>query len=164
MRLDRRSALGGFSAALLATALDARFGAARADEPLGAAAPFSFDLLTEEMRALAGRPHPEAAPPAGALAELSYADYRRIRFRPERARWREPGSEIRVHAFHTGWLFGEPVRLFEVTDGAAREMRFTARDFAYPAALADRLPADFALPGVAGFRLHHRLNRPDVFD
>ena len=163
MRLDRRTALGGLSAALISTAVGTRPTGAqnRATAPADS---FSFELLTEEMRDLARRPHAAASPPSGVLGELTYADYRRIRFRPDRARWREPGSEFHVHGFHTGWLFGEPVRLFEVSEGAAREMRFTARDFEYPEELAERLTDDLALPGVAGFRLHHRLNRPDIFD
>ncbi len=163
-RLDRRAAIAGLSAAVISTGL-VGVGPGRAQD--GSALParrFSFDLLTEEMRDLAGRPPAAAAPLAGILGDLTYADYRRIRFRPDRARWSDSGSEFHVHAFHTGWLFGEPVRLFEVSDGEAREMRFTARDFVYPDAIARRLPDDFAMPGVAGFRLHCQLNRPDVFD
>jgi glucans biosynthesis protein len=71
---------------------------------------------------------------------------------------------FRLHAFHTGWLYGDPVRLYDVSDGTVREMRFTTDDFDYRGGMAGRMQAGMDLPGVAGFRLNHPLNRPDVFD
>lgn len=126
--------------------------------------PFSFETLTEEMRVLAGESYEEPDRPEGFLGELEYDDYRLIRFNDARARWSETDDPFHLHAFHTGWLFGAPVRLFEVEDGMAREMTFSTADFEYLNELADRVPADAELPGVAGFRLNHPLNRPDKFD
>lgn len=125
--------------------------------------PFSFDGLSERMQARAREAFAPAAPPAGFLADLTYDDYRQIRYRPDSARWQDDGF-FTVHAFHMGWLFGEPVRLFEVTDGAALEMLFSTDDFEYRNDLAEKVPEHFVLPGVAGFRLNTPLNRPDVYD
>ena len=159
-RLARRQ----FLAAGMATAL-VGLGApglrpARADD----AGPhrFSFDLLTERMRALAAAPF--APPPQidGPLAGLDYDDYRLLQFDP--ARRRPVGPDAELAAFPPGWLFREPVDLFLVTDGVAAPFAFSQDDFVKLNDLADRLPPFDALPGVAGFRLHHPLNRPDVMD
>jgi glucans biosynthesis protein len=139
--------------------------AAPADAPAG----FSFDALADEMRAAAGRPFvpaPALNLDAGSWwGELDYDGYRLIRFRDERSRWAEDEEAAwRVGAFHMGWLFPEPVHLFDVSDGAQQEMQFSTEDFEYLGALSARVPASSALPGVAGFRLNWPLNRPDRSD
>ena len=126
--------------------------------------PFSFDLLTEEMRERA-LTDPEPVPPLeGFLADLGYDEYRQINFLPDRARWAVDGSPFRVQAYHMGWLFAEPVRIFDVADGTAQEIVFSTDDFEYRHELGERVPQHFNLPGVAGFRLHYGLNRADVLD
>ncbi|MBI1173394.1 glucan biosynthesis protein D [bacterium] len=125
---------------------------------------FSFDLLTEDMKNLAAKPHETAPAPEGFLGKLSYDDYRLIRFRDDRARWNEEGSNFRLAAFHMGWLFTEPVVMYEVADGRAAEMQFSTDDFEYLNDLASRVPEHASLPGVAGFRLNYALNRPDKLD
>lgn len=134
------------------------------EAPVAAAQQFSFDLLTEEMRLLSTQPHVTASAPEGFLGDLDYDDYRLIRFKDDRARWLEEKTRFRLAAFHMGWLFPEPVRLFEVTDGTASELLFSTDDFEYLNDLATRVPQHADLPGVAGFRLNHPLNRPDKWD
>jgi len=138
-------------------------------EPVPASAPvstpFSFDLLTEQMREMAGRGYEEPPRPTGALGELQYDDYRSINFRGDRARWADnPSSLFRVSAFHMGWLYREPVQMFQIADGTATEMEFSTDDFEYYNNLSDRFQPHLELPGVAGFRLSTPLNRPDIFD
>lgn len=135
-------------------------------ETAASAAPqqFDFDLLTAQMRALATLPHEPPVLVPSFLDDLKYDDYRLIRFRPDRARWAEEGSFFQLHAFSMGWLFKEPVLLFEVTGDQAVQMPITTDDFEYLNELATRIPAHAEMPGVAGFRLHHPLNRPDVWD
>ncbi len=125
---------------------------------------FSFDMLTETMRQKAlAEPQPPA-PLEGFLAELGYDDYRKITFRNDRARWNEPGRLFRMQAFHMGWLFKEPVQVYEVVDGTAREMVFSTDDFEYRPELAERVPPHFDMPGVAGYKLLYPLNRADRLD
>lgn len=135
-----------------------------AEAPVAAAQQFSFDLLSEEMRQLATQPHVTAPPPEGFLGDLTYDDYRLIRFRDDRSRWADEATRFRLAAFHMGWLFPEPVRLFEVDDGMASELLFSTDDFEYLNDLVKRVPEHAELPGVAGFRLNHPLNRPDKWD
>ncbi len=126
--------------------------------------PFDFDILTAEMRARAKK-----APAAPEQAELplgplGYDDYRLIAFKAERARWRGAETPFRLHAFHMGWLFEEPVRLYDLREGMARPMRFGTQDFDYRGRLSDKAGEMADLPGVAGFRLNAPLNRPDRED
>ena len=136
-----------------------------APAPAAPQQPFSFDALSAEMQALSTQPPQSPAQPAGFLADLTYDDYRLIRFNPARARFADiPDAQFQLHAFHMGWLFKEPVLLSEVADGMATPMGFGTDDFIYERQARDHVPEHADLPGVAGFRLHNPLNRPDIFD
>ncbi|MFD2172664.1 glucan biosynthesis protein [Rhodobacter lacus] len=128
--------------------------------------PFSFETLTDTMRALAAAgPDAPATLPDSFLSKLTYDLYRLIRFDPERARFSDvENSHFLLHAFHMGWLFKEPVLLYQVENGMAQPMEFGTDDFIYERESRDKVPEHIPLPGVAGFRLHAPLNRPDLFD
>jgi glucans biosynthesis protein len=104
---------------------------------------------------LAHQPY-QAAPTSGApLAALSYDDYRDIRFRPERARWRDSGSLFQLQFFPLGRGYIQPLRLFELQDGQARALEVPASDFEVGRVASSVQP----LPGAAGWRLSFPLNR-----
>lgn len=166
-RLTRRRLLqAATSCVALASGAALAWPALAQDAAAQTAAPqqFSFDLLTEEMRAAATEAYVPGEKPTGFLGDLKYDDYRQIQFNPEKARWEGTDSLFRVQAFHMGWLFGEPVRMFEVTNGTSTEMQFSTDDFMYYNELAARVAPHTPLPGVAGFRLNMPLNRPDIYD
>ena len=123
--------------------------------------PFSFDALTEDARARAASDHEPPRREEEFAKGVTYDDYRRINFDPERMRFGHEGSQFRLAAFHLGWLFEEPVGLFEVVDGRAVPMTFHTDDFLYYEGLRF---IESALPGVSGFRLATPLNRPGAFD
>lgn len=168
LSLGRRDLLVAMSASAVLLATTGLPGLARAQtaEAPAPAAPqqFSFDLLTEEMRLLATVPYAPPEHVASFLDDLKYDDYRLIRFRPDRARWAEEDSLFQLHAFSMGWLFTDPVLLFELTGDQATPLTVSTDDFEYLNDLATRIPPHAEMPGVAGFRLHHPLNRPDVMD
>ncbi len=125
---------------------------------------FSFDILTERMRAMAAESYSEpAADLPGPLADLDYDGHRAIRYRPDHALWRDAG-QFQLQAFHMGWLFAVPVRIHEIVDGRERVVQFKGTDFEYRPPLDEQAFAGLDLPGVAGFRLHNPLNRADVYD
>lgn len=127
--------------------------------------PFSFDTLSATMRDTASKQPQTATLPDSFLTRLNYDEYRLIRFNPDRARFADTEhSRFRLQAFHMGWLFKEPVLLYEVANGQAWLLGFDTDDFIYERQARDIVPEHEALPGVAGFRLHTPLNRPDVFD
>lgn len=163
-RLSRRRLLA--SAASIALLRAAAIPAQAADLPPPGTA-FSFDILTDWMRAAADKPFVEPVKPEGFMGDLTYDDYRLIRFNPARIRWTAAGAGgggFRMDAFHTGWLFGEPVQVHDVSAGTVQPMEFTTDDFIYQGDLAARVPAHTAMPGVAGFRVLYPLNRPDKLD
>jgi glucans biosynthesis protein len=121
---------------------------------------FSFDWLSEKMKAAAASRPPEPEEIKGFLSTLNYDEYNRIRFAPDRTRWAEQDN-FRLNAFHMGWLFKEPVHIYEVTDGTALPMDFGSQDFLYG---FEREVPEFTMPGVAGIRLMAPFNRSDKFD
>nr|MCU0950542.1 glucan biosynthesis protein G [Burkholderiaceae bacterium] len=86
----------------------------------------------------------------------NYDKHRDIRFRPERALWRDAGLPFEVQFFHPGWLFADPVRVHEVTAQGEREISVDPRDFDYGKNQLD--PAAWPKLGFAGFRVHYPLN------
>lgn len=167
--MRRRVVTGLLSSAAAATFAPARPVLAQAaagtpDVSTSQGQAFSFDWLTDTMRAAAEDPPKAAETVEGFLAEFDYDDYQRVRFRRDRIRWAERESApFHLNAFHLGWLFNEPVHLNEVVDGTALPMRFSTADFDYTDVKSD-IPANFEMPGVAGFRVMTPLNRADHHD
>ncbi|EPX78730.1 glucan biosynthesis protein [Salipiger mucosus] len=158
--LTRREALGAAAGAACLVA-GVRPAAAQADDE---GARFSFAMLTERMRELSKEPYAAPEQPELPLPELDYDAYRHIRFRNDHGPWNGPDAPFRLHAYHLGWLFPEPVTLNEVVDGVARPVSFTTSDFRYDGPLEGEVDADTDLPGIAGFRLNAPLNTPERFD
>lgn len=127
-----------------------------------------FEQVTEQARQLAGKPYkaPQSPLPES-VANLSYNDYRNIRFRQENALWR--GERLfEVQFFHPGFLYDHPIDIHVLHDGQVEELRFTPNMFRYDGettAVHDALATiDPAKLGFAGFRLHYPLNTPDYKD
>ena len=150
-------------AALLAPAAFAQ-DAAAPEQTAPAGEAFSFDLLSERMQQASQSDPASPAQVQGFLADLGYDAYQRIRFSKDHARWSDDeAARFRLHAFHLGWLFKEPIRMHEIVDGQALPMGFGVEDFDYSSYEGD-VPQDLDMPGVAGFRLHNQLNRADTWD
>ncbi len=91
----------------------------------GAAAAFGFDDVAEAARRDAALPYqaPSTALPRE-LATLSYDGQRDIRYRPERAIWREQGLPFELQLFHRGGRQPLLVQIHEIVAGQARELRY----------------------------------------
>lgn len=163
LSMTRRSAIAGLlaSTAMGMSPLSAQE-AAGDDAPETAGTPFSFDWLSARMKEMAASEPASAEKLPGFTAELSYDEYQRIRFAPERNRWADH-TRFRMNAFHPGWLFNEPVHVFEIVDETAQPMVFSTDDFDY-SSLDRQIPEHFELPGAAGVRIMAPLNRADKFD
>ncbi len=126
--------------------------------PALAARAFGFDDVAREAAALAAKPY--TVPPADpALAALSYDAYRSIRFRPERALWKDAGLNFEAYFYPLGRTFTRPLRLHEVVDGQARVLEVPAAAFRNDGDAKVRPAA-----GAAGFRLNFPLNDPKRTD
>jgi periplasmic glucans biosynthesis protein len=134
---------------------------------IGALAPalagaFGLDEVTQEARALAGKPYVKPPIADKRRAALDYDAYRRIQFRAESALWRAQGLPFEMHFFPLGWGFHRPLRLAEIVDGKAVPLTITAQAFNNDGVLPPERPN--APVGVAGWRLTYPLNEPGKRD
>ena len=122
--------------------------------PIGKLQAFDFAWLKGHARALAGAAYqPPEQPLPKILTNLDWDQYQAIRFRTDRAQWAGDGVDFRVQFFHPGPLFKEPVRIYEVVNGQAREIVYDPAmfDFRNSGINIASLPKDL---GFAGFRVH----------
>ncbi len=154
--VDRRDILSGFIAAGL-------FAASTMRASSQAPQPFAHDAVIDRARDLASRPYEQQAGIApDVLRNLNFDQHRDIRFRQDRALFGDSGANFRLHMFHLGFLYNRSVALNVVRDGAVLPVPYSADLFDY-----GRNRFEPGLPpnlGFAGFRIHHTLNDPRVFD
>ncbi|WP_343058796.1 glucan biosynthesis protein [Aurantimonas endophytica] len=114
--------------------------------------------IRERARLLSLEPY---VPKPVVAGDLTYDQYRSIRFNPSRALWANRDDlAFQADFFHVGGLFKHEVALFEVAEGAARPIRYVPDMFDFGAeAEAIRAVAD---PAFAGLRLHHPMNGLNV--
>lgn len=95
--------------------------------------------------------------------QLDYDKYREIQFRHDRALWGgQDKLPFNVEFFHPGYLYQEPVHLYEFTLTHLQPIRFTSDFFDYgQLRIAKQIPAD---TGYAGFRVLFPVNSPDKMD
>jgi periplasmic glucans biosynthesis protein len=129
------------------------------------ASAFGFEDVDLRAANLARAPYEAAKQdlPA-ALRNLTYDQYRDIRFRPDRALWRADRLPFEVAFFHRGGPFEPAVRVSEIIDGQLqRPLGFNANDFDYGANAIDRTRIGNNT-GFAGFRVHYNVNTPRYKD
>lgn len=97
-----------------------------------------------------------------ALQQLSYDQYRDIRFKPEMALWRNEQVPFRVELMPAGFLFQTPVKIAAVESGMASDLSGTPNMFALGPNVA-KLLANQTLP-LSGFRVRTLLNSRSVWD
>jgi glucans biosynthesis protein len=123
----------------------------------------ALDDVAAQARDLARAPYrSESADAVPWLKDLSYEEYRNIRFRPKQSVWRDAGLPFELQFFHVGRGFTRALKLYEVDGSVTRplEVRRDAFDYGRVTPPASGGP----LAEVAGFRVHYPLNRPDYKD
>lgn len=124
-----------------------------------------FDSIQSRARDLANKPYvpPNKDALPAWMSNLSYDQYRDIRFNPNQALWAADNLPFRAMFFHPGYLYREPVILNEFANKHVQQIRLAEAYFNYGPLVEKHgdLPPD---GGFAGFRLHSPLNKPDVFD
>ena len=104
--------------------------------------------------------------PSGALPKslkaLDYDQHRDIRFRPDRALWREARLPFEIMFFHPGWFYEDTVVIHEITAEGIRDIRFDPDTFDYGKNKIDR--DELKGIGFAGFRAHFPVNTPNYKD
>ncbi len=128
-----------------------------------AAAPsFSLKDVEQQAQKLAEQPYRE---PSGDLPKeiqaLTYDHYRDIRYKSEKALWRDAKLPFEVMFFHQGSYFNYPVRISEIRPNGVNDVHFSPDLFDYGANAAPRKTDGL---GFAGFRIHYPINTPKYKD
>ena len=96
------------------------------------------------------------------LLNINYDQWRDIRFRPQRALWRDEQLPFQVQFFHPGLYYDRTVAINVIDGGGVRPVEFSRDQFDYGKnKFAGKIPRNL---GYAGFRVHYPLNRPDYPD
>jgi glucans biosynthesis protein len=126
---------------------------------------FDFESFSARMHDLAVVPFELAGSTLpNSISGLDYDAYRLIQYNPSRSKWAADDLSYRVQAFHLGWLFSEPVKVYEIIAGNAHSIGFAAEDFDYHDDVVGEAVRAEPFPGVAGFRVNYPLNRADAYD
>jgi len=93
---------------------------------------------------------------------MTYDQWRDIRFRPERALWRDEKLPFQVQLFHPGLFFDRSVRVSVVDATGVHPLEYSTRYFDFGKnTFAERIPRDI---GWAGVRIHYPIKGPEYFD
>ncbi|MGV3499647.1 MAG: glucan biosynthesis protein [Hydrogenophaga sp.] len=124
----------------------------------GPAHAFGWDQLVHLAQVRSAEPWRESSDKLPEpLASITYDQLRDIRFRPERATWRNAGLPFEAQYFHLGLYQTQPVRIHEITpQGEVRDIPYRSEDFHFGANRFDT--SAWGDLGHAGFRLHYPLN------
>ncbi|MDD2767493.1 MAG: glucan biosynthesis protein G [Methylococcus sp.] len=125
--------------------------------------PFGFEVVEQRARELATQPYvrDDGGVPES-LERLDYDQYRDIRFKVDRALWRDEGLPFQVQLFHRGFMFKDRVMVNVVNNGEATRLAYSSELFDFGNNPPPG-PLDAAL-GFAGVRFHYPLRRNEVFD
>ncbi|NDW01022.1 glucan biosynthesis protein [Salipiger sp. PrR002] len=162
--LDRRaflaSALGAGAFCLLPELARAQGDAIASGIPLGPPESFSFERLKELAGNLAKESFtPMAVPDREILQQIDYDAHGAISFRKEKALWADQGNAQPVRFFFPGRYFPEPVHVYALENGTAREVPFSRDLFDIPVGNpANRLEKT---EGFAGFAVQDPKERLD---
>ena len=137
------------------------FALAASGRALAAEARFGFDNVAEAARKLAAEPFklPQTVPEF--LTEISYDEFRDIRFDPAQSLWRDRGR-FQVQFIHPGLYYKNTVAIHVIEGTRVQRVPFSPQMFNYGKnKFADKIPADL---GFAGFRLAYPLYKPAEYN
>jgi periplasmic glucans biosynthesis protein len=167
LRFSRREVVGTAATAILAASFP-RAALAQDEEvtaaiaAIGADGDFTRASVVELARELAGSeyvPPPTDLPDA--IKDLTYEQYRDIRFDREAAIW-DNGLPFRLELFHRGFYYKEEIDVAIVIGETAEHLPYSSELFD----IGDRVPQPITDEdiGFAGIRLLGHLNSPEKFD
>jgi glucans biosynthesis protein len=157
--MDRRNFLAAGFSSMLVAAAPAGIAGAQRGPVFGPQQPFSFDRLSRLAKMRAGEAYKApSAPAADLLNRIDFDAVQKIRFRPEYALWNGAPSRLPVSFFHLNKYAVEPVKIYALAGGMAREILYGSQYFDYGGTGLDmKLPAD---AGFSGFRVMNGQSSP----
>ncbi|WP_069305415.1 glucan biosynthesis protein G [Methylobrevis pamukkalensis] len=125
--------------------------------------PFRRSTVAEIARKLAASAYvaPDDSLPE-VLQNLSYDQYRDIRFRPERSVWYDRKLPFQLQLFHRGLYYNQPVEVALVADGQATHLAYDPELFTAGPLIPGPIPKEDI--GFSGIRIHGPINSPDYYD
>ena len=91
------------------------------------------------------------------LLEITYDQWRDIRFRPDQSHWRSAGLPFELQFFHCGLFYDRSVKMNEIDAEGVHPIAFSPNLFDYGKNdFGSRIPQDL---GFAGFRVHYPINK-----
>lgn len=154
--IDRRSFLASLIAfAGTAGGTASRAGAAAEDPAriqLGHARPFSREALLDYVKSLAARDYAAPRRVPDDWAQLSYDQYKNIRFKHTAALWRGESEPYELQFFAPGLYFPHPIAIHVINGAVQRPVLFDRAVFS----VSDNLPdlSDDPALNYSGLRLH----------
>lgn len=126
---------------------------------------FGFEDVAVRAQALSAEPYkPTGSDLPRELVELSYDQYRDIRFKPEAAVWRNGKLPFELQLFHPGANFRQPVKVNLIGAHGVEPLPFKPELFEYGKLNEQLNPKNFKDIGYAGLRVHYNLNDPRYKD
>ncbi len=124
---------------------------------------FTLDRVTEKAMEMAGKPYEDSQDhPPDFLDKITYDQWRDIRFKPDRALWKDENLPFQVHFFLGGFVYNRRVHVNVVEGDSVKEISVNPDDFDFGSNTFDHQAVTSF--GFAGFRLHYPLNKPDYHD
>jgi periplasmic glucans biosynthesis protein len=118
----------------------------------GKAVEYSFEALIARAKFQAAGEYKQAVSPASAILErIDYDAYQKIRYAKDQTLSLDRDGRFPLQLFHLGQSFREPVKVFTIEQGSAREVLYSAALFDTPADHPARELPDGI--GFAGFRI-----------
>ena len=128
-----------------------------------AAAGFDLEQVAAKAQKLAEEPYKDTKGRVPEwLLEVSYDQWRDIRFRSEYALWAKRRLPFQVQFFHPGLYYDRTVTINAVDSEGVHPQEFSPSQFDYGKNdFASRVPQDL---GYAGFRVHYPIKTPTYHD
>jgi glucans biosynthesis protein len=130
--------------------------------PAGASVAFDFATAAARAEKLAAESFEEGSPIPDWLTQITYDQWRDIRFRPEHTLWRDQSLPFQLQLFHPGFYYNRTVAVNIVDPERVQPLAFSPAQFDYGRNdFAARVPPAL---GYAGFRVHAPINTPQYYD
>lgn len=128
------------------------------------AQPFSRQAVVDKAQQLSQVPfNQEKGQVPQALLDMSYDTWRDIRFRPEKALWKNEKLPFQLQFFHPGLFYDRLVDINIIHKDTVERFPFDNALFDYGSnhTVPEQIPSEF---GFAGFRIHGPINTKKYFD
>lgn len=158
-----KTAASALATVLVASGVAPGLAAAAVQSSFAVSGRFTRSTVAEIARNLAKSPfQPLDTSLPEVLDQLTYDQYRDIRFAPDKAVWANTGLPFQMQLFHRGFYFKEPVEVAIVENGEAKHLAYSPEMFNIGPLVPQPVPNEDI--GFSGIRLHGPINRPDYYD